>query len=140
MTKVWPKFVTKDLGNTDEDTVEMQRRWEVYDREMRALISKGGVYLDEDGWWIDEASGELIGPDPELERPRFDDNDTEAKSFDEVFPDLAEKARRGRPPSDNPKVAVSIRLDQDVVEAFKKEGPGWQTRMNDILKAAAHLN
>lgn len=69
MTNKWPKFITKDLGDTDEDAVEMQRRWEVYDREMKALIAKGGVYQDEDGWWIDKASGELIGPDPELERP-----------------------------------------------------------------------
>ena len=61
------------------------------------------------------------------------------KPFAEAFPDLAEKVRAGRPPSDNPKVAVSIRLDREVVEAFKSGGPGWQTRINDALKAAAHL-
>jgi uncharacterized protein (DUF4415 family) len=47
--------------------------------------------------------------------------------------------RRGRPSSDNPKRAVSLRLDADVVEAFKREGAGWQTRMNDALRKAAGL-
>jgi uncharacterized protein (DUF4415 family) len=33
------------------------------------------------------------------------------------------------------KVAISIRLDADIVERFKATGPGWQTRMNDALKS-----
>jgi len=65
----------------------------------------------------------------------------QARPFAEVFPELAEKMRQvGRPRSDHPKVAVSIRLDQDVVEAFKKDGPGWQSRMNAALREAAHLS
>lgn len=39
----------------------------------------------------------------------------------------------GRPKVETPKVAVSLRLDQEVVEGFKAEGPGWQTRMNAVL-------
>jgi uncharacterized protein (DUF4415 family) len=39
----------------------------------------------------------------------------------------------GRPKSPNPKVSVSLRLDREVVEGFKAEGPGWQTRMNAAL-------
>lgn len=39
----------------------------------------------------------------------------------------------GRPKSEKPKIAVSLRLDQDVVEGFKEDGPGWQTRMNSVL-------
>lgn len=42
--------------------------------------------------------------------------------------------RVGRPRAASPKVAVTIRYDRDVVEAFKASGPGWQTRMNDALK------
>ena len=37
----------------------------------------------------------------------------------------------------NPKVQTTIRLDADVVEAFKKDGPGWQSRMNAVLRKAA---
>lgn len=39
----------------------------------------------------------------------------------------------GRPKAEAPKVAVSLRLDQEVVEGFKASGPGWQTRMNAVL-------
>ena len=35
------------------------------------------------------------------------------------------------------KVAVSLRLSRDVVERFKADGPGWQTRMDEALKKAA---
>jgi uncharacterized protein (DUF4415 family) len=45
----------------------------------------------------------------------------------------------GRPKSESPKVAVSLRLDQDVIAQFKKRGPGWQTRMNEALREAAGL-
>ena len=47
----------------------------------------------------------------------------------------------GRPPAgDSAKVAVSIRLDRDALAKFKAAGPGWQTRINDLLvKAAAKL-
>lgn len=32
------------------------------------------------------------------------------------------------------KVPVTLRLDRDIVEAFKAEGAGWQTRINSALK------
>lgn len=47
---------------------------------------------------------------------------------------------RGRPAGSGTKVATNIRLDRDLVEAFKDTGDGWQTRMNDALRewATAH--
>lgn len=42
---------------------------------------------------------------------------------------------RGRPqlaPSAR-KQTVNIRLDREVVEFFRDEGAGWQTRLNDVL-------
>ena len=47
--------------------------------------------------------------------------------------------RRGRPRSDNPKQPVSLRLDRDVVDWFKRRGDGWQTRINDELRRIAGL-
>ena len=47
--------------------------------------------------------------------------------------------RRGRPPLDSPKRLVSLRLDRDLVEHFRKKGPGWQTRINTALRKAARL-
>ena len=46
---------------------------------------------------------------------------------------------RGRPKSVNPKRAVNLRLDPDVLEHFRGTGPGWQTRINDALRKAAKL-
>lgn len=43
--------------------------------------------------------------------------------------------RRGRPLGSGTKTQVTLRLDVDVVEAFKASGAGWQTRMNDALKS-----
>jgi uncharacterized protein (DUF4415 family) len=48
--------------------------------------------------------------------------------------------RRGRPPLENPKEAVKLRLDHDVLAAYRKTGSGWQTRINaDLRKAARKL-
>lgn len=47
--------------------------------------------------------------------------------------------RRGRPKSDNPKQPVSLRLDRDVLDWFKRKGTGWQSRINEELRKAAGL-
>lgn len=33
------------------------------------------------------------------------------------------------------KEAISLRVDQDVLEWFKAQGPGYQTRINAVLRA-----
>jgi uncharacterized protein (DUF4415 family) len=43
----------------------------------------------------------------------------------------------GRPPKEEPKVSVTMRLDADVVKFFRSGGEGWQTRLNAFL--AAHV-
>ena len=48
----------------------------------------------------------------------------------------AAPVRRGRPPMARPKVSTTIRLDADVLEKFRATGPGWQSRINAVLKAA----
>ncbi|MFN0316569.1 MAG: BrnA antitoxin family protein [Burkholderiales bacterium] len=43
--------------------------------------------------------------------------------------------RGTRGPNKNPtKEQVAIRLDRDVLAAFRASGAGWQTRMNAVLK------
>ena len=42
--------------------------------------------------------------------------------------------KRGRPPVENPKVAVKLRLDPDVLEKLRASGKGWQTRVNAVLR------
>jgi uncharacterized DUF497 family protein len=43
---------------------------------------------------------------------------------------------RGRPKAERTKIEVKLRLDPEVVEAFKAQGPGWQTRMNAVLRGS----
>lgn len=83
----------------------------------------------------------MIASDPDAPEAT-DEQLAQAKPFDEAFPALADAMRKnvgGRPKSENPKVAVSLRLDPDIVVRFKASGPGWQTRMNDALRDAAGL-
>jgi uncharacterized protein (DUF4415 family) len=47
--------------------------------------------------------------------------------------------RRGRPPG-SAKTQVSLRLDNDVIAAFRAQGPGWQSRMNEALRKAAGVS
>ncbi len=44
---------------------------------------------------------------------------------------------RGRPKAARRKVEVKLRIDPEIVDAFKAQGPGWQTRMNEALKRSA---
>ena len=45
---------------------------------------------------------------------------------------------RGRPKGSvtSGKSLVSLRLDNDVLERFRASGPGWQSRINETLRAA----
>ena len=83
----------------------------------------------------------MIASDPDAPEAT-DAQIAQAKPFSEAFPALADVMRKnigGRPKAENPKVAISLRLDQDVVARFKSSGPGWQTRMNSALRDAAGL-
>jgi len=53
----------------------------------------------------------------------------------EIFgPEAAQAVaqRRGRPRKASPKINQTLRLDADVVEAYRRQGPGWQTRINAL--------
>lgn len=45
------------------------------------------------------------------------------------------KPLRGRPVGSGKKEQVTIRLDTEILEAFKLMGSGWQTKINAALKA-----
>ncbi|WP_019223241.1 BrnA antitoxin family protein [Bartonella rattaustraliani] len=91
----------------------------------------------------DEEEAEIqkeIANDPDA--PELtDEKISQAKSFAEVFPDLAEsiKRSRGRLQIDNPKELVSIRLSPDVLKKLKSFGRKWQSKVDDILRKAVGL-
>ena len=41
-----------------------------------------------------------------------------------------------RPPIPNTKELVSLKIDSDVLAHFQADGPGWQDRINDVLRTA----
>jgi uncharacterized protein (DUF4415 family) len=47
--------------------------------------------------------------------------------------------KRGRPKAENPKQAVNLRLDPEVVAHFRATGRGWQGRINQALRKVAKL-
>lgn len=46
------------------------------------------------------------------------------------------KPVRGRPVGSGKKSQVSLRIDTEVLEFFKAQGAGWQTKINDTLRAS----
>jgi uncharacterized protein (DUF4415 family) len=55
----------------------------------------------------------------------------------EIFgPPAAESIRRrsGRPSKPGRKVNQTLRLDPEVLEAYRQQGAGWQTRINQVLR------
>ena len=62
-----------------------------------------------------------------------------ARPASEVLPtEVAALLVRRRGPQVAPtKRPVSLRLDPDVLAKFRATGPGWQSRINDVLRNAA---
>jgi uncharacterized protein (DUF4415 family) len=46
-------------------------------------------------------------------------------------------ARRGRPPRapEDRKEQIALRVDKNVLDWYRAQGSGWQTRMNAVLRA-----
>ena len=45
--------------------------------------------------------------------------------------------RRGRPKLEKPRQLLSLRLPPNVLASWKATGPGWQTRMVEVLECSA---
>ena len=64
----------------------------------------------------------------------YDPNDAAAVSA--YWQDATIKRSRGRPPVLVRRPTLNMRVDAEVLEAFKATGPGWQTRINALLREA----
>lgn len=77
---------------------------------------------------------------PDEENPEWTEKDfREARPLSEVAPGIVEailryRGQRGRQKAPT-KELISLRVDRDVVAAFRASGSGWQARANDALKA-----
>ena len=75
--------------------------------------------------------GEWHDPDdaPDLSTPEWKAKFEEADLYHgEVL------IQRGRPKLESPKVSTTIRLDADILEKFRAQGPKWQSRINEALR------
>ncbi len=62
------------------------------------------------------------------------DEDERPATREELSAGLAAARKsRGRP-SGSTKESTTIRIDRDVLDAFRAAGPGWQSRMNAALR------
>ena len=80
---------------------------------------------------------------PDKENPERTSADMERpRPGSEVLPGLIgatatdELLRRGKgvPPKEHRKVNQTLRIDPDVLEAYRQEGKGWQTHINEVLR------
>ncbi|KPH62332.1 BrnA antitoxin family protein [Novosphingobium sp. ST904] len=79
---------------------------------------------------ITQADMDAVSDNPEWTEADI----AKAVPFAEAFPHLA-KTMRARGAQKAPtKVSTTIRLSPEVVDFFKKGGPGWQSRIDDALR------
>ena len=81
-------------------------------------------------------------PKPELvddENPEWTDEMFKQSVRLDALPATLQAKLRGRPKAIVTKEAVKLRLDADVLAALRASGDGWQTRINDTLRASLHL-
>ena len=70
----------------------------------------------------------------------------DAPSLDAAFFESAElfdatsPKPRGRPKAALTKEPIKLRLDADVLAALRASGDGWQTRVNEMLRASLRLS
>jgi uncharacterized protein (DUF4415 family) len=60
--------------------------------------------------------------------------DDRPATADELQAGVVAHRKRVRPASSATQEQAAIRIDHEVLAAFRSSGPGWQTRMNDALK------
>ena len=72
--------------------------------------------------------------------PLSDEMWARMRPAEEAVPHIVAAYRRWRGAQKAPtKQQISLRLDRDIVEHFRRRGPGWQRRINDTLRKAARL-
>ena len=67
----------------------------------------------------------------------YDPNDAKATKAYLSAAITRRPGQRGKQKSADPEQLVSLRLSPAVLEYFKATGPGWQTRIDEVLKKAA---
>ena len=81
----------------------------------------------------------LVPPPADFdESPEWTEEDfARAKPFKEGFPEQYKTWKKvGRPPVENPKMHIGFRLAADVVNSVRATGPGYNARVEKVLREA----
>ena len=74
------------------------------------------------------------------ENPEWTEEDfARARPFKEGFPEyyaVWKRNKGGRPPVESPKVHIGFRLAADVVQGVRATGPGYNARVEKVLREA----
>ena len=84
-----------------------------------------GIATDPDTYELTEADFKRMRPASEVLPELFGA---------ELAAEMLRPKPKGRPHTDTPKIFTGIRIDADVLNAFRATGRGWQTRINEALK------
>lgn len=77
----------------------------------------------------------LILPTPEEDAAIDAGIKTDPDTYELSKTEFGQLKRVGRPKSASPKVLLSVRYSQEVVDYFRSTGDGWQARMDGVLRA-----
>jgi uncharacterized protein (DUF4415 family) len=118
-TRRGSNYASSQCGDREMEKKEDIRRYT--SAELKAMRARGESQTD---WARVRAKSE-----EELERDIADDPD-----YRDVPDDWYKNATLVMPTS---KKMLSLRLDSDILDWFKQQGPGYQTRINAVLRAYA---
>lgn len=71
--------------------------------------------------------------DAAITRAALEDPDAQPLTNEQL---AAMKPARGRPPAENKRIMLSMRVDPDIMVYLRASGKGWQTKVHDLLRKA----
>lgn len=75
------------------------------------------------------------GEDREITKAALEDPDAQPLTDEQLKQMVPMRSLRGRPVSARRKQQVTVRYRPEVIAWFKATGDGWQTRMDEVLRA-----
>ena len=73
--------------------------------------------------------------DRKITRAALEDPDAQPLTDEQLEQMVPLRSLRGRPVSARRKLQVTVRYSPEVIAWFKATGEGWQTRMDEVLRA-----
>ena len=84
-------------------------------------------------------SGRMIHvPSPEEDAEINAGIEADPDTYEPTDEELKQLRPVGRPKAEVTKERITIRLSPEVLEHFRSQGPGWQTRIDEVLKELVH--